>query len=86
MILLNEMHAVPTYSTMIYLTSLKDENICCNPTWHDYMPSPRAGQKSNSFTIKKSLFNTPVTMEEYISTNNAKVVNNVSLYYIENNK
>jgi len=81
-ILLSEMNAVPTYATMIYLTSLKNENICCNPVWHDYMPSDKAGLPSNSFTIKKSLYNTSLTMKKYIFATGAKIINDLHVYFI----
>ena len=78
-IFLTDTTGIPTYETMIYLTSMNSD-VCCNPVWHDYN-SAKAGEKTNSFTILKQQF-TGTDFNEYISKWNPKIINDTSLYYI----
>ena len=78
-IFLTDTNGIPTYETMIYLTSMNSD-VCCNPVWHDYN-SAQAGEKTNSFTILKQQF-TGTDFNEYVSKWNPKIINDTSLYYI----
>ena len=78
-IFLTDTTSIPTYETMIYLTSMNSD-VCCNPVWHDYNSAP-AGEKTNSFTILKQQF-TGTDFNEYVSKWNPKIINDTSLYYI----
>jgi len=78
-IFLTDTNGIPTYETMIYLTSMAG-NVCCNPVWHDYNNAP-AGQKTNSFTILKQQF-TGTDFNEYVSKWNPKVIEDLTLYKV----
>lgn len=78
-IFLTDTTGIPTYETMIYLTSMNSD-VCCNPVWHDYN-SAKAGEKTNSFTILKQQF-TGIDFNEYVTKWNPKIINDTSLYYI----
>ena len=79
LLFLTDTTGIPTYETMIYLTSMNSD-VCCNPVWHDYNSAP-AGEKTNSFTILKQQF-TGTDFNEYVSKWNPKIINDTSLYYI----
>ena len=85
-IFLTDTNGIPTYETMIYLTSMAG-NVCCNPVWHDYNNgitssiNGAAGKRTNSFSILKQQF-TGTDFNEYVTKWNPKIVNDTSLYYI----
>ena len=85
-IFLTDTNGIPTYETMIYLTSMTND-VCCNPVWHDYNNgitssiNGLAGEKTNSFTVLKSKYKNE-SFEEYINKYNLQVINNLTLYKV----